>query len=358
MESSQHNFKNRQLILFLTQKKYRIFRHAIFLTTFLVLLYQGSFLSEYSDQDKLPVLFIIYIFLILMFYANMYILVPKFLMKGQYLLYLLLLFVLDTLGLFLISLTLNTYTSELSILPKSVQWSDHFHGVFLSILLISTSTTLKLFQRWTIDVERIAELKQLSLNQELNALKNQINPHFLFNMLNNVKSLTRKDPMMAGTVILKLSDFLRHQIYGKNDENVLLSGEMEFLSNFLNLEKIRRDHFQINIDMDTELNQIEIDNLRIPANLFTTFVENAVKHSIDPYENSSFIALHFIIGSRQLTFICRNSRAAHIVSRNKDSSGLGLANIQRRLDLLYQNRYSLNISQSEHEFCINLNIPL
>jgi LytS/YehU family sensor histidine kinase len=103
-------------------------------------------------------------------------------------------------------------------------------------------------QRWTKDNARMAELSNITLNMELNELRNQINPHFLFNMLNNVKALIRTDPEKATTVIMKLSEFLRYQLYENTEEKTSLVTELNFLSNFLNLEKIRRDNLSISID--------------------------------------------------------------------------------------------------------------
>lgn len=350
------NFQNKPLMLFLTQRKYRFFRHFLFLFIFLFILYNRT-ISEYSEEHHIPILFIVYTFLVLMFYVNMYFLVPTYLMKGKYLLYVFILCLLDFLALIFISGALNTYLSAVGLPNKPISWPNLFESVILSVLLISTSTSIKLFQRWAIDTTRIAELHQLSLKLELNVLKSQINPHFLFNMLNNVKSLTRKNPELAGQVILRISDFLRHQIYGKNDESVSLASELEFISNFLNLEKIRRDNFQVNVDIDTGQEKMNTDNLYVPANLFTTFVENAIKHSVDPFGASSYIFIHFIISEQQMTFICRNSFVLDLVPAKADS-GLGLLNIRRRLELLYQSHYSLNISHTTNEYCINLSVPL
>jgi len=356
MDNNLTNFQNKPLMLFLTEKKYRLFRHFLFLFLFLFFLYNRSF-TAYDGQHHIPILVVIYSFLILMFYVNMYLLVPIYLMKGKYILYLFILCLLDFLALIFIRASLNFYLSAFGVPNRPISWPNLVEAVYITVLLISTSTSIKLFQRWATDSVRIAELNQLSLKLELAALKDQINPHFLFNMLNNVKTLTRKDPILAGQVIMRLSDFLRYQVYGKNDENVSLASEVEFISNFLNLEKIRRDNFKVSIDIDTGQEEINIESLVLPPNLFTTFVENAIKHSSDPYSNPSFIAVHFIVSKQAATFICRNSRALD-VSVTKEESGLGLFNIRRRLELLYKNRYTLNISQTTNEYSINLSVPL
>src|SRR5690606_21385763 len=161
------------------------------------------------------------------------------------------------------------------------------------------------------------------------------------------------DPVLASTVIVKLSGFLRHQLYGTGDEKVLLRSEIEFLSNFLSLEKIRRDNLLIEIETDDIQENGDIDTVFLPANIFTTFVENAVKHSADSDGEESFIALFFSITDNRLLFVCRNSKNPKIVYINpaKDS-GLGLTNTRRRLDLLYQEQYSLNISSTANEYTV------
>lgn len=359
MKYSTPHINHQKPILFLTQKKYRFLRHSVFLISFFIFLYQGAPLHEYNDEHRISMLLIVYAFFVLMFYMNMYVLIPKFLMKGQWPLYVLVLCLLDAAGLYILSSMTATYFPKVDVVLTNERRPDLSYGILISVMFILTSTTMKLFQRWAVDMERIAELNQLSLNLELNALKNQINPHFLFNMLNNVKSLVRKDPALAGEVIVKLSGFLRHQIYGTGDEKVLLRSEIEFLSNFLNLEKIRRDNLHIEIETDDLQENGTLDSIFLPANLFTTFVENAVKHSADSDSEESVIRLSFSIHDSHLLFVCRNSKSSKILQLNPArDSGLGLSNIRRRLDLLYQDLYTLNISSTPEEYTVTLNIPL
>jgi LytS/YehU family sensor histidine kinase len=216
---------------------------------------------------------------------------------------------------------------------------------------------VKLLQRWTKDSERMAELSNITLNMELNELRNQINPHFLFNMLNNVKALIRNDPEKATTVIMKLSEFLRYQLYENTEEKTALVGELNFISNFLNLEKIRRDNLSIGIDNKTDVRSAGA--VFIPPNLFTTFVENAVKHSINISGKEAWIRISIAIEDRSLHFMCSNSKdAIASVPTDKKSSGLGLANIKRRLELLYQDKYTLKINATDATYTVNLIIPV
>jgi two-component system LytT family sensor kinase len=202
----------------------------------------------------------------------------------------------------------------------------------------------------------VAELKSLTLTMELNELKNQINPHFLFNMLNGIKALIRINPEKASVVIITLSEFLRYQLYDNNEEKTSLKAEMNFVTNFLNLEKIRRDNFSVEIGSNTD-SQI-LHTAVLPPNLFTTFVENALKHSATIREASSHIHININIENERLHFNCINSVDPSFEPTNSKSSGLGLTNIQRRLQLLYQDRYQLRIQSGEKEYHVNLTIPL
>lgn len=354
MEEELLNVKNRRLILFWTAKRYRVVRHLIFLVAFFIFLWQSSLRHEFPGQNRFLAVLIINSVFVWMFYTNMYVLVPNLFMRGRHLLYVISLALLVGLEISALAIIFE-HLFDTEGLRTTHEWRDIADGAFISMLIIFASTAMKLFQRWAVDVARIAELKQLSHDLELNVLKNQINPHFLFNMLNNVKSLTRKDPERAGMVILKLSDFLRHQIYGKGDENIPFTSEIEFLSNFLDLEKIRRENFRVAIDIQEEEGTSEA--LLIPANLFTTFVENAIKYSVDPDGRGSFIELLFELDGQTLRFTCTNS-LCQLELPEQAAGGVGLVNIRRRLDLLFENRYRLETRSETDVFIVYLEIKL
>lgn len=155
------------------------------------------------------------------------------------------------------------------------------------MLVPFASTAVRLFQRWVFDSCRINEMEKRRLQSELDQLKNQINPHFLFNMLNNASVLTHKDPEKASQVLMKLSDLLRYQLYDSMRDKVLLTSDIHFLTNLLELEKIRRDRFEYMVSREGN-----ISSIMIPPFLFVIFVENAVKHNLDAY-NASFVQLFF-----------------------------------------------------------------
>lgn len=293
-----------------------------------------------------------------MVYINIYVLVPRFFFKTKYITYLILLVLMGVVGLNFIGYSFRHLFQDFrtQYIPKDNERGGIYEGVLMCIPIILTTTTIKLLQKWISDNKRINELSNLTLNMELNELRNQINPHFLFNMLNNVKALIRTDPAKASVVIVKLSEFLRYQLYENSEEKTLLTSEIDFLSNFLNLEKIRRDNFSF--DIQTNIAQRIMSSTFVPPNLFTTFVENAVKHSVDLSGGESYVKIELNIDGRQLYFRCANSKSTGYLPSDKKNSGLGLANITRRLELLYNDTFDLQIESGKKEYIVNLKIPV
>nr|WP_262903597.1 histidine kinase [Niabella beijingensis] len=201
-----------------------------------------------------------------------------------------------------------------------------------------------------MDRQLIYELEQSKTYAELEQLKNQINPHFLFNMLNNANVLTKKDPEKASQVLMKLSDLLRYQLYDSAREKVLLTADIHFLEDFLNLEKVRRDRFDFLISKEGNLSGVQI-----PSLLFISFVENAVKHNNDATK-PSYVNLYFDVRNDELFFKCINSKP--ILKSDGNAGGLGLANIRRRLELLFPATHRLIIEDDTETYCAALTIKL
>lgn len=350
--------KDQRIVNFLVSKKYRIWRHLLFLVGFFAVLYNSQHQSQFSGTYKYIWTVSVYCNFIIMIYINTYILVPQLLFKGRYILYLVLLPIMIYIGLQCLGYILITYLEPypLEEHQKGSELFRYFDAIFISTPFILSSTTVKLFQKWVKDNEQIAELQKLTLNMELNELKNQINPHFLFNMLNNVKALVRTNPEMANTVIMKLSEFLRYQLYENDEEKTPLSAEINFLSNFINLEKIRLDNLVVTLE--NNIDQHALHRILIPPNLFTVFVENAIKHSVDISGKEAFIKIEISIENKKLHFVCTNSKSENYFVPDKKYSGLGLANIKRRLELLYKDNYDLEITSTENKYIVSLTLPV
>ena len=349
MNKTLHNEpirKNLLLQLFVS-KKYRWYRHLILIVFSIMALYYTE--PEYTEPTETYSRIMIFLQVMIMSYVNMYYLVPKFLFKNNYLAY-------GTSVLAVIALVALTHdifavAFEPKLLPHQNDDINLISFSFVTLVLVIASAAVKLFQRWVLDSQLINELEQANMLAELDQLKNQINPHFLFNMLNNANVLTKKDPDKASQVLMKLSDLLRYQLYDSARDKVLLTSDIHFLEDFLNLEKIRRDNFDFVISKEGDLNGVQI-----PPLLFISFVENAVKHNNDSAK-SSYVDVYFNIVDDTLFFKCINSKPTMKAVSTK-SGGLGLANVKRRLELLFPSLHHLNIEDSPETYCVTLTLTL
>jgi len=197
------------------------------------------------------------------------------------------------------------------------------------------------------------ELENQKLKAELSFLKMQINPHFLFNALNNIYTLTViEKSTRAGDSIMKLSEMMRYVLYEKEDEEhkVSLDKEIKQLNNYIDLEKLRHGD-----DMYLDFS-IEGDTIgkRIAPLLLFPLVENAFKHGLysDPQKP---VRIHFIVTDRQLKFSVQNFKSNY---QKDQTGGIGLQNVKKRMELLYGPNYSFDIKETDNEFFINLTLPL
>ncbi|MCC8019189.1 MAG: histidine kinase [Rikenellaceae bacterium] len=222
--------------------------------------------------------------------------------------------------------------------------------VSLSLFFMGTSAIV-VMRRWLISNRRLAELESATLESELKFLKKQINPHFLFNMLNNAYMLVNKQSLDAGNVLLRLEDMLKYQIEDSSKDSVRLEDDIKFIRDFLDLENIRRDKFKFDIQIDGTVEKIDI-----PPLIFIPFVENAVKHNADS-DTISYVDIRFSARDGKLCFICENSKP-DIPSEEVKVGGLGLKNIRRRLELLFPNRHDLKVMDTENTYTVILNLDL
>ncbi|WP_262713765.1 sensor histidine kinase [Pseudobacter ginsenosidimutans] len=162
--------------------------------------------------------------------------------------------------------------------------------------------------------------------------------------------LTKTNPEKASQVLMKLSDLLRYQLYDSARDKVLLTSDIHFLEDLLNLEKVRRDSFDFLISKEGDLSGVQI-----PPLLFISFVENAVKHNNDATK-SSYVNLYFDVRNNELFFRCVNSRP--MLKPVNNTGGLGLTNIRRRLELLFPATHDLHIEDDPERYSVTLTIKL
>lgn len=233
----------------------------------------------------------------------------------------------------------------------SINLRDYFLGtLFVSGFFVFMSTAVKFMMDWFVNEKERRILENEKLIAELAFLRSQINPHFLFNCLNNIYSLAYQKSDKTPEAILKLSEIMRYMLYESNDLRVDLGKEIRYLENFIELQKLRfkeESHVQLTISGDN-LNQ------KVVPLVLISFVENAFKHGVitDP-ENP--ITIDIVIETGKLVFKIKNKTS---VQNKDDTGGIGLSNVRRRLDLLYPEKYSLSISHNKDFYSAELFLDL
>jgi LytS/YehU family sensor histidine kinase len=344
---------NDPFVRLLLSPERRLIRHFSIIVLLAIIIYSGD-ASEYPPKMFLLLMSGALVMVLILPYLNMYLLVPRYLFKGKYVQYFLSTLVAVVLFVILFN-QVGRALKGFQVNPQETKDETVSSVISFSValgILIAASTAIKLFQRWVKDNYRMANMENEKLHAELEQLKSQVNPHFLFNMLNNANVLTRTDPDKASEVLYSLSDLLRYQLYGSREPLVSLHGEINFLQNLLELECIRRDHFSFSITKPEQVAQV-----MVPPLLFITFAENAVKHSAAA-KNASYVHLHFEVQHTTLRFTCSNSRPQTPGRNGGEPGGLGLVNIGRRLELLFPERHQLQVNKQVHQYSVTLTLQL
>ena len=223
-------------------------------------------------------------------------------------------------------------------------------AIVLLILMFAANLGIKNYIRSRDDRKRLVELEKQNLEQQLEYLRYQINPHFFMNTLNNIHALVDFDPAKAQETIVELSKMMRFVLYEGNKQSVPLSRELDFIRHYVTLMQLRyTDKVKITLDLPQET-----PDCQIPPLILVTFIENAFKHGVS-YQHESFIEVRVAVEDETMHFTCRNSKADH---PNEEKGGVGLANVRKRLDLLYAENYRLSIKDRPDAYHVELSIPL
>lgn len=203
------------------------------------------------------------------------------------------------------------------------------------------------------------QLQKNNLNLELSFLKSQINPHFLFNTLNAIYTKTVDVDEQAADLVLKLSDLMRYSLYESSKESVILSKEIGYIENYLDLERAR---FSDKVTIEYQLTGNPEENLIAPL-LLVSFVENAFKHGTAKSKYASYVNLSIVLDQNTLYFKIKNNIPPHARQSPRRSSegrigGFGLSNTSKRLQLLYPDKHRLSVQQTESEFSVDLELEL
>lgn len=223
---------------------------------------------------------------------------------------------------------------------------------FGGLLLMGMNLGVKLYFMSQRDRERQKIIDQRNLEQQMEYLKYQVNPHFFMNTLNNIHALVDIDPERAKTTIVELSKMMRHILYEGSKKLIPLTREVEFLNLYVQLMRLRYTRkVHINVDVPPQLPE-----LKLPPLMLIIFVENAFKHGIS-YREESFIDIKVRVENKRLLFSCCNSKPTQ-VQRTNEKGGMGLQNVRQRLELLYDDDYTLDINDGEKTYEVKLDIPM
>ncbi|THU34916.1 hypothetical protein FAM09_23275 [Niastella caeni] len=243
-----------------------------------------------------------------------------------------------------------------SMITASIQWelAQNIFLVFSILALLNgiIATIFKGFFTWYNDLHTKTELEKKNLQMELSLLKAHLNPHFLFNTLNNIDILIETDPKAASSYLQKLSDILRFVVYETSLEKIPLTKELAYIRKYVELQQIRTSNKQyVHLKISGDPGQLMIGPM-----LFIPFIENAFKHASNKKMNGA-ITLGISIDDKQLYFNCTN-RYDKSKSSIEAHSGVGIALLRQRLDLLYKDQYELEINQRENIFNVTAVIKL
>ncbi len=295
---------------------------------------------------------------ILPFYFVFYYLVPKYFRKGEYFKF----------GLYaLISIVISLFGHRTMVFPVSTYIFGEpidFNAYSLKRILftsldilpaIGLASTIKLLRSSVTSQQKQQELEKEKLKSELNFLKAQTNPHFLFNTLNNLYGLARKNDTNTAPSIMKLSNIMRYILYECSAPTVPIENEVMIIEDYIQLEKLRYDdRLKVRFEKSVDNWQQEIASL-----ILLPFVENAFKHGASESRVDTYIDIQLVLKDHHLSFNIKNTRdSENIKTCNSPREGIGLKNVKRQLELVYDSQYSLEIRPEKNTYSVELSMHL
>ncbi len=322
----------------------------------------GSYFSDYAYSLHSNLIgFPIHIFLA---YFHAYYLLPKFISTGKYLRYFVL-FSVALVAMFFVKAYANYYLVSPVVWPESYREEqilgfNYIVAVILGELyVVGLTTSIKLTIDWLRYQKKTKQLIKKNLETELDLLKSQIQPHFFFNTLNNLYALTLEKSDKAPEIVLKLSELMSYILYqASNTRHVSLLKEVVQMQNYLDLEKLRfGKRLRLNFEMQGEVEEAEIAPL-----ILLPFIENVFKHGVRNQLEELCIEMFLKVEGHELTFVVSNPKPPQVTLSDNLSplnlvGGVGIKNAKRRLDLLYNGKFELNIQEDKNRYTVELKIP-
>jgi LytS/YehU family sensor histidine kinase len=294
------------------------------------------------------------LFYAVLVYFNLWYLIPNYLTEKKFLLYGALLIVsaviLTPLKLFAFYFIYSGYPQAQADLIN-----DQFYFFLSGFVFAGSSTIVKIVKDWFKQQQEQKDMQTQTMQSELRFLKSQINPHFLFNTLNNLYALTLKKSDKAPEIVIKLSEMMRYMLYECNEKRVPLEKEVKYIHNYLDLEKLRQGK-NVDIKFDVVGN---VKDQRIAPLMFIPFLENSFKHGLSNLLTHGYVHIYLEVQGRQLKFAIENSKPEKLSApERRKVGGIGLVNVKRRLNLQYPDNHQLTIKDSPKSYAIELQLDL
>ncbi|MDA9028257.1 MAG: sensor histidine kinase [Flavobacteriaceae bacterium] len=340
--------------------KFTLRHHVIFWLIYFLLntLRWGNYFDDYVYSLKTNIVgFPIHMILC---YLNIFILMPRFVFRRKYFLYVVFL-IASLLTMVFIKFNLTYYLVSTNIWPEGpevIQNVTFSYAVDMMIgeLYVTTFVTaIKITMDWLQEQKRVTALEKVQLETELLFLRTQISPHFFFNTLNNIYSLAIEKSNKTPKLILRLSELMRYLLYETKSKRQSLEKEIICIQNYLDLEQIRYGN---KLKIDTNITG-DISDKKIAPILLLSFIENSFKHGANKITGDVKIDIDFKIVENFLYFTVSNPlpETPNLSENIENSSGIGLTNVKKRLELGYKNEdYSLNIEKKNKLFIVTLKI--
>jgi sensor histidine kinase YesM len=365
--------------IFSNEKKWRISRHLAFwlfwwafqsyIYSFVASRRSNYWLCFKDSMAESAVYMLVHIFLA---YTLMYFVVPKYLLKQRYwatagwvilltltsaaLAPILAFYVIEPIRFWILGeLAIRINTAAQSVTPSTI--TIHLSlmaGLRGALTIAGMATAIKLMKHWYIKEQRNLQLQKENMAAQMQLLKAQIHPHFLFNTLNNIYSHTQNVSPTGSKLLMGLSDMLRYILHEGSKQKVPLSGELQMIEDYMMLEQIRYgNRLEINKVLPSDTN-----NLVVAPLILLPFVENCFKHGTSNMLDKAWIRLAIDIDGNKMKMTLVNAKLSEDQLDKKEPSGIGISNVKKRLDLLYKDKCELSITEEEDVYIVNLWIEL
>ncbi|MGC4100371.1 sensor histidine kinase [Ferruginibacter sp.] len=338
----------------------RVIQHCIF-WCFYLLIYTGNYLT---GNDYWPTFLATMLFLpvqMIFTYTQLYVLIPRFLLQRRIAAYIIytLLFTQLMYDLNLMFYSFVVFPIKTGLACTYFKWNKlwtfdpiELRTVFSFFMICGIAVAVKLLKKWYQENNRNQKIEKEKLSMELDMLKAQVHPHFLFNTLNNLYGLTLTKSERAPLAVSHLADMLRYMLYECNEREVPLEKEITVLKKYMELEKLR---YGKRIELSFSCTG-DIQHLKIAPLILLPFVENSFKHGVSEQLEQCWVNLQMHAERNSFTLNLSNSRNAEPVKTN--AGGIGLQNIRKRLDLMYPGNYTMTINEEPEIYAVKLQMKL